>query len=151
MIYFTYGKKSFTKFLGYFGEKTECPQCGKSYCRSLVRHNTWAHFDEIPLFPIRCQYIIMCPICANSKVAEKAEAKKIVSEQLHMNEDLTVYGKDIIAKHQKGIFTADTSKELWVRDNKTGEEILVAEGISSMHIKKQKKYRGLKEIKVTKE
>ena len=70
-----YGTKTFTKFVGYFGEKEECEACHKTYKKAYVRNKVWAHLNDIPLFPMKTFY--------NKESAEGAKLAKSIQENLN--------------------------------------------------------------------
>ena len=59
-------------------------------------------------------------------------------------QQLKVYAKHILANKPKGFLETDNSYELWVRDEISGEDILLLNQTTKDVIKNVKKNRGLK-------
>lgn len=146
---FTYGSKVFTKFMGYYGQQEECPACRKVYRKSYVRLSKWAHFDEIPIFPMKKTYNKICPICGNGYGLDAKQAKaEMAAGPKDETQNIQVYAKRILAKKPKKLLEADRSYEIWVRDLNTNEETRIASDVGKDIVKSIKKDRGLKKIEI---
>ncbi|MBQ1373589.1 zinc-ribbon domain-containing protein [Candidatus Saccharibacteria bacterium] len=143
-----YGTKVFTKFQGYYGDRTECPYCHSVYRDAYVKYTTWAHLYEIPIFPIKVRYYKMCPVCGNGVELNKGQAKNEMLSVGQTDQRLEAYSRHILAGKPKGILAVDNSYEFWVRDTMSGGEVCIATGLTKDAIKEMKKRRGLKEFKI---
>ncbi len=149
MALFIYGTKAFTSFKGYFGQKEECPNCHKVYKKGFTKVSRWAHIDYIPLFPVGSSYIRFCPVCGNGDVIKSKEAKEIMAAPTDPEpQDITVYAKHILANKPQGFLATDTSYEVWIKDNISGEEMCLATNSTKDYIKSIKKNRGIKNIQI---
>ncbi len=148
MARIVYGTKVFTKALGYYGEKQQCPNCQRVYSKSLVAYKKWAHLEYIPIFPVKTTYYHMCPICSQGYEVDKATAKNMLAGQPVTDQNITMFAKHFRARKPKGLLTADTSYELWVKDLMTNEEICIAANISKDHIKQEEKTRGFGKVAI---
>lgn len=148
MATIVYGTKTFSKNLGYFGPRQQCPTCGRVYSKSLVRYRKWAHFEYIPVFPVKSTYFHMCPVCGSGYEVDKTAAKNMLASQPVTNQNIELFGRHILANKAKGLLATDTSYELWARDTFTGEQICIGSNLMKDQIKQQKKDRGLKDIPI---
>ncbi|MEE3342886.1 MAG: hypothetical protein VZS44_02225 [Bacilli bacterium] len=144
---FVYGTKILTKFKGYFGAKEECPNCHKTYTPAFVKVKTWAHFDYLPIFPIKTRYYKMCPVCGVNHELKTKEAKPLMINK-DENQNTKVYIKHVLHNKPEKKLQTDTSYELWFKDNITNEELCVSTGLTKKDIKTIKKNRGLKTIDI---
>lgn len=149
MAVFIYGTKAFTSFKGYFGQREECPNCHKVYKKGYTKISKWAHVDYIPLFPVGSSYSKFCPVCGNGDIIKS----KVAKQEMAMPTDnepqqLKVYAKHILANKPKGFLEADSSYEVWVRDEITGEDMLLISNVAKDVIKNIKKNRGLKVLPI---
>lgn len=145
-----YGTKVFTKQMGFFGEKKVCSNCGREYKELYVKYTTWAHLNEVPLFPVKSRFYRMCPICGNTTAelnGKEAKAEMINGADL-AEQNIEIYAKHILANKPKGILSVDQSYELWVKDVVSGEEICVASEIMKDDAKRAKKERGYKKLPI---
>ena len=144
-----YGTKTFTKFVGYFGEKETCNNCQKTYKKRYVKNTVWAHLDYIPLFPVKKTYSVMCPICGDGISLKSKEAKEdMKNADLSDCPNIELFAKHILEKKPKGILSTDNSYELWTKDLDSGEEICIATDITKDVIKNVKKTRGYKKVNI---
>lgn len=142
-MFIEYGTTTFAKNYGYFGEKEECLNCHKTYVPEFIRMKTWAHLSMVPIFPMKTRYYKSCPVCGASHELKSSEAKPLMVNQ-NTEQSLTPYIKHVLKnKPTKGV---DTSYEVWVKDNVTGEEFCVRTGVMKNQIKDIRKDRGLKKI-----
>lgn len=149
MMYFTYGTKVFTKFMGYYGQNEECPVCHKVYKKAYVRHSKWAHFDGIPIFRTKRSYNKLCPICGHGYSVTGKEGKaEMAAGPKDETQKIEVYAKRILAKKPKKLLEQDKSYELWVKDVGRNEETMIADELSKAILKSAKKDRGLKKIPI---
>lgn len=146
-----YGTRTFSKFVGFYGPAQECTNCHKTYKKSYVRFNQWFHIDYIPLVPTKTIYFKSCPICGNGFELRKQDAKaEMQAGSDGTTQILEPHAKHILANKPKGILKADNSYELWLKDQVSGEDILIASEITKEDLKKFKKERGYKKIPVEK-
>ncbi len=146
-----YGTRTFSKHMGYFGPVQECVNCHRSYKKAFVKFNSWFHIDYIPLVPTKTVYFKACPVCGHGVELKSKEAKaEMVNGPDDGSQVLTPHIKHVLANKPKGILKADTSYELWLKDEVSGEDILVASGIDTEDIKRFKKERGYKKVPVEK-
>ena len=144
-----YGTKTFTKFVGYFGEKEECEACHKTYKKAYVRNKVWAHLNDIPHFPMKTFYNKSCPICGHGYSMKNKEAKlEMENSFADENQKIEIYAKHILAKKPKRFLDADMSYEIYAKDLISGEETLIATNISKDVVKSIKKDRGLKTVQI---
>lgn len=149
MAIFIYGVTHKTKHMGYFGPAEECPCCHKTYQKSFIRTNTWAHVDYVPLFPVKFRYVKACPVCGIGTELKAKEAKaEMAASAVPSTQRLEVYGKHILANKPSGMFKTDNSYEFWVKDLNSGEEVCVASSITKAAMKNMKKARGIKNMPV---
>lgn len=146
-MFYYYGVKVFTHFKGYFGDKEECPNCHKVYSKAFIKAKSWAHFDYIPIFPIRTRYYKMCPVCGFNHEMKTKEAKPQMINK-NENQDIKIYAKHILHNKPTKRFETDTSYELWFKDNTTNEEICISTNLTKENIKNIKRDRGLKKIDI---
>ena len=145
MAIFIYGTKAFTSFKGYYGQKEECEHCHRVYKKGYMKINRWVHIDYIPFFPIGGGYFKYCPICGNGVNLKSKEAKQEMNGVTDPeSQQLKVYAKHILANKPKGFLETDNSYELWVRDEISGEDILLLNQTTKDVVKNVKKNRGLK-------
>lgn len=145
------GTHVFTKNLGYCGAPQLCPNCGKTYKRSLIKHSLWWHLYYIPLIPLKPKYTYACPICGAGESLTGKEGKTV--KQLPVDptpQNLVIYAKHYPANKEKGFLKTDTAYELWVDDTVSGEKIqLSSQGDTTKDtIKTVRKNRGLKKIEI---
>lgn len=142
-----YGTRTFSKHLGYVGEKEVCQNCGKEYRKSVVRYRRWFHLNWIPLFPVKSTYYEMCPVCAfGAELKGKEAQEELAAAGSQETQSLEYYAKHILANKKKGIMSADQSYEFWMRDKHSGEEICIASGVRKDDVKEMKKVRGIIEF-----
>lgn len=147
-MWFIWGTKVFTSFKGYFGGREECPNCHRSYIPSYVKATTWAHFDYIPIFPVKSKYYKMCPICGHNHELKSQEAKALMINMDNGTQQLAVYARHVLHNKPEKKFQIDNSYELWVKDLVTNEDICVATGLTKENIKNAKKNRGIKAMDI---
>ena len=147
-MYFVYGSRTFTSNKGYFGNKETCQHCQKSYIPSYIKVSTWAHFDYIPIFPIKTRYYKMCPICGHNNELTRKEAKPLMINPDNGTQNLKTYAKHVLHNKPEKKLQTDTSYELWVKDLTTGEDICISTGLTKSDIKTSKRNRGLKKIEI---
>ena len=150
MGYFVYGTKVFTKLLGYFGPNQECTNCHRTYKRAIVRYSSWFHFDYIPIFPTKTQFVKMCPICGAGFELRKADAKQEMQAGNDGFPGFEPHAKHIMANKPKGLLATDNSYELWLKDLSNGEEICIGSEITKEDIKILKRERGYKKVPIEK-
>ena len=144
-----YGTRTFSKFVGYFGEKKECPNCHRTYKNSYVKFSSWFHIYFIPLVPTKTVYFKSCPICGVGYELKKKEAVQEIKAGGDAEfQGFEPHAKHILANKPKGILKTDNSYELWLKDLASGEDILVASEINKDDLKRFKKERGYKKIPV---
>lgn len=148
MAMIVYGTHVFTKHMGYYGKKEECPVCRKIYSKGYVRNMVWAHLEYIPLFPVKWNYFKMCPICGRGVEMKAKQAKAEMEGAENTNQKFEVYAKHILAKKPKKLMAADTSYEVWIKDLITGEETCIVSETCKDVVKDIKKERGLKKIEI---
>lgn len=150
MATIVYGTHVFTKMTGYYGTREECSVCHKAYPKAFVKNTVWAHFEYIPLFPIKKTYFRMCPICGCGDSLKNKEAKEVMLNYgKAVDQNLVVYAKHYLANKPKGIMSTDSSYEVLVKDISTGEEYCIAPETTKATVKEIKKARGLKKIEIT--
>ena len=147
MGFIIYGTKTFTKFEGYYGDIKECESCSKAYKKAYVKYTTWAHLNEIPLFPIKKSYNVICPICGHGYSLKGKDAKMEMNNK-DDNQNIKIYAKHILSKKPKKILDPDMSYELYAKDLVSGEETLIATNISKDVVKSFKKDRGIKKLEI---
>lgn len=146
-MFFVYGTKVFTDFKGYFGDKEECPNCHKSYSPAFVKAKTWAHFDYLPIFPVKTRYYKMCPVCGVNHELKVKEATPLMTNR-NDNQNIKLYFKHVLHNKPEKKLQVDTSYELWFKDNNTNEESCISTGLTKENVKTIKKNRGLKVIDI---
>lgn len=144
-----YGTRVFSKFVGFYGPKMECPKCHRTYKYSYVKFSSWFHIYYLPLVPTKTVYFKSCPICGAGYELKKKEAVlEIKAGSDGEFQGLEPHAKHVLANKPKGIMKADNSYELWVKDLATGEDILVASEITKGELKNFKKERGYKKVPI---
>ena len=142
-----YGTRTFSKHVGYFGPVQECENCHRAYKKAFVKFSSWFHIDYIPLIPTKTVYFKACPVCGRGFELRKKDAKM---EMQNGGNDgtqvLTPHAKHILANKPKGLLATDSSFELWLKDEASGEDILIASEITKEDIKNFKKERGWKKV-----
>ena len=142
-----YGTKTFTKFEGYFGEIEECEVCHKAYKKAYVKYTTWAHIYEIPIFPIKNTYNVICPICGHGYSLKNKDAKMEMNNK-DENQNIEIYAKHILEKKPKKFLDPDMSYEVYAKDLVSGEETLILTDASKDAVKRLKKDRGIKNLQI---
>ena len=146
-----YGTRTFSKHLGYFGTALECDHCHRTYKKAFVKFSSWFHIDYIPLVPTKTIYFKACPICGAGYEVKKKDAKtEMQTSGIDNSQVLTPHAKHILANKPKGLLKADKSFELWIKDEVSGEDILVASEIEKEEIKNIKRERGWKKVPIEK-
>ena len=88
-------------------------------------------------------------IGGNGDVIKSKEAKEIMAAPTDPEpQDITVYAKHILANKPQGFLATDTSYEVWIKDNISGEEMCLATNSTKDYIKSIKKNRGIKNIQI---
>ena len=146
-MFFTYGTKYFTKFLGYYGQVEPCINCGKNYSPAFVQSKKWGHFDYIPLIPMGKKILKMCPICGNAVELSTEQAKAYMNLR-NDNQKIELYFRHVLSNKPQGMLSVDNSYELWCKDFNMGQEFLVFNGLTKDDVKDIKKQRGQKNLAV---
>ncbi len=134
--------------MGYLGQEESCGACGRTYKKALMKYTSWFHIYYIPLIPYKKTYFNMCPICGAGYDVDKNTAKSLIQAGGVGHPGFEVFAKHILANKQKGLFKADTSYELWVKDLATGEEICIEQNIEKERVNEVKRVRGLKKVPI---
>ncbi|MBO4750972.1 MAG: zinc-ribbon domain-containing protein [Lachnospiraceae bacterium] len=141
-----YGTRTFSKHVGYFGPVQECVNCQRSYKKAYVKYSSWFHIDYIPIVPTKTVYFKACPVCGHGVELKSKEAKAEMAGGDDGSQVLTPHVKHVLSKKPKGIMKADNSYELWLKDEVSGEDILIAGDVEKEVIKSLKKERGYKKV-----
>lgn len=150
MAVIVYGTHVFTKLMGYYGQREECPACHRVYKKGYVRYTSWAHLEYIPLFPVKKRYFKMCPACGRGMELKSKEAKAEMQNDDGTRQEFEAYAKHILAKKPSGIMSVDNSYEFWVKDLVSGQEILLESDITKDMVKRIKKNMGFKKVPIIK-
>lgn len=146
-----WGTHVFNSFKGFYGDKTECPNCGRTYAPSYVKNNYWFHIEFIPLIPYKSTYFKACPICGYGVQLKGKEGKAEIKEKVEVtDQQFEPYVNHILADKPKGLLKTDNSYEFHVKDLTTGEDICVKQSITKDEVKRIKKGRAYKKLPINK-
>ena len=131
-----YGIKVFIKNLGFCGPITLCPSCQVQYKKWLVREKKWLHIMFIPLFPIKTEYKIVCPMCCRTDVITKAVAKQYMAQP-----DMNGQNVQMSFYHHVG---NNQGYEIWVKDVNNNIDRCILNNATKYQINNFKKNMGFK-------
>ena len=136
-----YGIKEFIKNLGFYGPATMCDGCQTQYKKWIVRTKKWMHIMFIPLFPIKTEYKLVCPMCCKMDALDKKVAKQYLAQP-----DMNGQNIQIAFYHHVG---NDQGYEVWVTDYNTNIQKCVMANLNKYQLNNVKRNLGFKNYPTT--